>query len=138
MLELRDVSGLPDPNVQPPAVAVSGDPFAALRIVHLVARLPRGKPVRVRDLVDRLNADYLDWSFSRPVVIDAIVQLQSNWLSDYRTRDGILLEEGVAGPEITIEDSPRVDPWIVRQVQRLADDSRQALREFARDQGSTP
>jgi hypothetical protein len=138
LLDLRDIPGLPDPNVQPPTVAVSGDPFASLRVVHLVARLPRGKPVRVRDVVDRLNADYLDWSFSRPVVIDAIVQLQSNWLSDYRTRDGILLEDGPAGPEITIENSLRVDPWIVRQVQRLADDSRQALREFARDQGSTP
>jgi hypothetical protein len=138
MLELRDVSGLPDPNLQPPTIAASNDPFASLRVVHLLARLPRGKPIRVRDVVDRLNAEYLDWSFSRPVVIDAIVQLQSNWLSDYRTRDGILLEEGPAGPEVTIEDSSRVDPWVVRQVQRLADESRQALREFARDQGSTP
>jgi hypothetical protein len=138
VLDLRDIPGLPDPNVQPPTVAVSGDPFASLRVVHLVARLPRGKPVRVRDVVDRLNADYLDWSFSRPVVIDAIVQLQSNWLSDYRTRDGILLEDGPAGPEITIEDSSRVDPWIVRQVQRLADEARHELLEFARDQGSTP
>jgi hypothetical protein len=138
VLDLRDVSGLPDPNLQPPTIAVSGDPFASLRVVHLLARLPRGRPIRVRDVVDRLNAEYLDWSFSRQVVIDAIVQLQSNWLSDYRTRDGILLEDGPAGPEITMEDSSRVDPWIVRQVQRLADDSRQALREFARDQGSTP
>jgi len=138
VLELRDLAGLADPHIQPPTVAASADPFATLRVVHLVARLPRGKPVRVRDVVDRLNADYLDWSFSRPVVIDAIVQLQSNWLSDYRTRDGILLEDGSAGPELTIEDSGRVDPWIIRQVDRLAADCREVLRMFARDQGALP
>jgi len=138
MLELRDLSGLSDPNIQPPTVAVSGDPFATLRVLHLVARLPRGRALRVRDVVDRLNADYLDWSFSRPVVIDAIVQLQSNWLSDYRTRDGILLEDGEAGPELTIEDTNRVDPWIVRQVDRVANECGEVLRAFARDQGAVP
>ena len=138
MLELRELSGLPDPNIPPPTVAVSGDPFAALRVVHLVARLPRGRAIRVRDVVDRLNADYLDWSFSRGVVVDAIVQLQANWLSDYRTRDGILLEDGPAGPELTIEDSSRVDPWIVRQVDRLVTECREALAVFARDQGALP
>lgn len=138
MLDLRNVAGLPDPSLQPPTVAQSTDPFAALRVIHLVARLPHGRPVRVRDLVDRLNADYLDWSFARTVVIDAIVQLQSNWLSDYRTRDGILLEEGEAGPELTIEDNPRVDPWIIRQVERLAAECRESLRLFARDQGAIP
>jgi hypothetical protein len=138
LLDLRDLPGLPDPNVDPPTTAQSGDPFAALRVTHLVARLPRGRPVRVRDLVDRLNADYLDWSFSRAVVIDAIVQLQSNWLSDYRTRDGILLEEASAGPELTIEDSSRVDPWVARQVERLAAECREVLRTFARDEGALP
>ena len=138
MLETHDLAGLADPNIVPPTTAQSGDPFAALRIVHLLARISRGQPVRVRDIVDRLNADYLDWSFSRPVVLDAIVQLQSNWLSDYRTRDGILLEEGSAGPEITVEDSSRVDPWIVRQVERLAAECHEALRDFARDQGAVP
>ena len=138
MLELRELSGLADPNVQPPTVADSGDPFAALRVVHLIARLPRGQAVRVRDVVDRLNADYVDWAFSRAVVVDAIVQLQSNWLSDYRTRDGLLLEDGDAGPELTIEDSSRVDPWIRRQVERLAAECRELLRTFARDQGALP
>jgi hypothetical protein len=138
VLELRETRGLPDPNIQPPTTAQSGDPFAALRIVHLLARLPRGRAVRVRDIVDRLNADFLDWSFDRTVVLDAIVQLQSNWLTDYRTRDGILLEEGIAGPELTIEDSPRVDPWIVRQASRLADECREVLGAFARDEGALP
>ena len=138
MRDLRDLPDLQDPNIAPPTTAQSGDPFAALRVVHLVARLPRGRPVRVRDVVDRLNAEYLDWSFSRAVVVDAIVQLQSNWLSDYRTRDGILLEEGIAGPELTVEDSGRVDPWIFRQVDRLATECREVLRAFARDQGALP
>jgi hypothetical protein len=132
------VPGLPDPDIDPPNVARSGDPFSALRITHLFARLPRGVAVRVRDIVDRLNADHLDWSFSRPVVLDVIVQLQSNWMADYRNTSGIVLEEGEAGPELTIEDSSRVDPWVVRQVERLAAECRQQLRDFAREEGATP
>jgi hypothetical protein len=68
---LRDVPGLPAPELRPPIVAESGDPFAELRVVHLLARIPRGEPVRIRDVVDRLNAEQLDWSFSRSVVIAA-------------------------------------------------------------------
>jgi hypothetical protein len=138
MLSLRDVPGLADPEFQPPVVAESGDPFAGIRIVHLLARIPRGQPVRVRDLVDRLNADHLGWSFSRAVVIDAIVQLQANWLTDYRNTDGIVIAEGTAGPTVTIEDSSRVDPWIVRQVRRLADACERQLREFATTEGAIP
>ncbi|HUG46862.1 MAG TPA: hypothetical protein VMP67_00435 [Candidatus Limnocylindria bacterium] len=137
-LELRDVPALPDPNVNPPVVAHSGDPFAGLRVAHAVARLPRGRPVRLRDLVDRLNADYLDWSFSRSVVLSAVVQLQANWLTDYRSREGILLAEGISGEELTIEDSARVEPWLVRQVERLAAECREQLRAFAREEGATP
>src|SRR3954447_26588358 len=90
-LRLREVGGLPDPNVRPPTVAESGDPFAGLRVAHLIARLPRGVPVRLRDVVDRLNSDYLDWSFSRPVVAAVVVQLQANWLADFRTSLGFEL-----------------------------------------------
>ena len=134
-MQLRDLSGLPDPLVQPPNVAEAGDPFAELRVVHLLARLPRGSAVRVRDITDRLNADYLDWSFSREVVVATVVQLQANWLSDYRNRDGIVLADGPAGPELTIEDSSRVDPWIVRQAQRLRATCDERLREFATEEG---
>ena len=70
-------------------VADSGDPFAGLRVAHLIARLPRGVPVRLRDIVDRLNAEYLDWSFSRSVVAAVAVQLQSNWVADFRTSVGL-------------------------------------------------
>jgi hypothetical protein len=138
MLELRELAGLPDPHVNPPTVAASGDPFSALRIVHLLARVPRGRAVRVRDVVDRLNAEYLDWSFSRSVVLDAILQLQANWQADYRTKAGVVLESGAAGEELVIEDSSRVDPWIVRQVERLAAQCRERLAAFARDEGGLP
>jgi hypothetical protein len=130
-MRLRETEGLPDPNVQPPTVAVAGDPFSQLRVVHLLARVPRGAPLRVRDIVDRLNADYLDWSFSRAVVVAVIVQLQANWLADYRNSDGIVLHDGPAGPELRIEDSSRVDPWIARQAQRLYDACLEQLRAFA-------
>jgi hypothetical protein len=134
---LRDVQGLPDASLQPPVVAVAGDPFADLRVVHLLARLPRGTPVRLRDLVERLELEHLEWSFSPPVVMAAIVQLQANWRADYRSSDGIVLQDGAAGPELLIEDSSRVDPWIVRQVERLHAACREQLRRFAIDAGGT-
>ena len=134
----RDIPGLPDPDIRPPTVAERGDSFAELRVVHLLARIPRGEPVRIRDVVDRLNADHLDWSFSRDVVIAAAVPLQANWQVDYRSADGIVLEEGVAGPEVIIEDSARVDPWIVRQADRLRADCDARLRAFAIEEGATP
>jgi len=134
-MQLRDTPGLPDPELQPPVLAQVGDPFADLRVVHLVARLPRGRRVRVRDIVDRLNGDYLDWSFSREVVVAAVVQLQANWLADYRNSDGIVLAEGAVGPELIIEDSSRVDPWIVRQAERMRATCEERLREFAVDEG---
>ena len=138
MLELRQMPDLPAADLHPPQVAESGDPFADLRVVHLLARIPRGRPVRLRDLVDRLNAEHTDWSFSRRVVEDAVLQLQSNWLSDYRNSDGIRLDEGPSGPTVTIEDSSRVDPWIVRQVDRLAASCRTRLDAFAIEEGAIP
>jgi phage-related baseplate assembly protein len=138
VLEPRDVGGLADPNIDPPVVAESGDPFAAVRVAHLLARVVHGTPIRLRDLVDRLNADFVDWSFSRPVVVDVIVQLRANWMTDYRTRQGIELLDGPTGEEVIFEDSQRVDPWMVRQVERLAAECRERLRTFARDEGALP
>lgn len=137
-LELRNVADLPNPNVRPPVVAEAGDPFASLRVAHLVARIPRGAPVRLRDIVDRLNADYLDWSFSRSVVAAVVVQLQANWNADFRTQRGFDLADGPAGDELTIEDSTRVEPWLVRQVGRYAAECQQRLLTFARDEGAVP
>jgi hypothetical protein len=134
-MRLRPTQGLPDPHVHPPTVAEAGDPFSQLRVVHLLARVPRGVAVRVRDIADQLNAEYLDWSFSREVVVATVVQLQANWLTDYRNSDGIVLSDGPAGPELTIEDSSRVDPWIVRQAERLSATCVEQLSEFAIEEG---
>jgi hypothetical protein len=137
-LRLRPApQGLPDPSLAPPVIAESGDPFATLRVIDLVARLERGRPVRVDDIVDGLNARHLDWLFGRRVVVDALVALQANWLVDYRNSSGIVLEDGPYGPTVTLEDSTRVDPWLVRQAERAAAACRAALAEFARRDGPT-
>ena len=98
-------AGLPDADVTPPTIAESGDPFSTARILHLVARLERGRPIRLDDVVAALNAAHLDWLFDRRVVADALLALQANWLSDYRNASGIVVEDGPYGPAVTIEDS---------------------------------
>ena len=124
--------GMPPADPRPPVVAESGDPFAALRVIELVARLPRAETLRLGLIVDRLNATHLDWLFSERVVADAVLQLQANWMADYRNVSGIVLDEGPAGATLTIEDSTRVDPWIVRQALRLAGECRAVLDDFSR------
>ena len=124
--------GLPDPAISPPNVAEAGDPFSALRVIDLIARIERGRPARIADLTDRLNATYLDWFFRADVVIAVAVQLQANWMADYRSSSGMVLEDGPHGPTLTLEDSSRVDPWIVRQAQREAESCRRRLAEFSR------
>ena len=125
-------AGLPDPAIAPPVVAESDDPFTTLRVIDLLARIERGRPVRLADVVDRLNATYLDWLFPASVVADVAVALQSNWMADYRNSSGIVLDDGPYGPTIEIEDSSRVDPWIVRQAQREAAACRDRLMAFSR------
>ena len=132
-LTLRDAPpGLPDPNLQPPTIAESGDPFAAARVTALVARLERGRPIRIADIVDRLNATYLDWLFTDRVVVDALLQLQTNWMADYRNTSGIVLDDGEYGATVELEDSTRVDPWIVRQVERDLVACQERLKAFSR------
>jgi hypothetical protein len=125
-------AGLPDPSIQPPTIAESGDPFTALRVIDLLARLERGMPARVADIADRLNATYGDWIFPSETVTDVVLQLQANWMADYRNSSGIVIDDGVYGATVTIEDSSRVDPWIVRQAQREAAACRERLAEFSR------
>ena len=125
-------AGLPDATLAPPQVAESGDPFSALRVIDLVACMDRGRAIRIADLVDRLNATYLDWLFTVSVISDVLVRLQANWMADYRNASGIVLEDGPYGALVTLEDSSRVDPWIVRQAQREAGECRRVLDEFAR------
>jgi len=125
-------AGLPTVDLQPPVIAESGDPFAALRVIDLVARVPRGRALPIGSLVDRLNSTYPDWLFEARVVADALVQLRANWMTDYRNTAGIVLDDGPDGPTLTIEDSTRVDPWIVRQAEREGARCRDALEAFAR------
>lgn len=132
-LHLRSApEGMPDPHIRPPVVAETGDPFTAVRVIDLVARIERGRPVRLDDLVDRLNASHLDWIFDRAAVADVLLQLQANWMTDYRNTSGIVLDDGPLGPTVLIEDSSRVDPWIVRQAQREAAACRERLAAFSR------
>jgi hypothetical protein len=132
-LELREPpAGLPPADLDPPIVAEAGDPFAALRVIDLVARVPRAVPLRIDDLVDRLNARHLGWLFDRSVVTTVLLQLQANWLVDYRNRDGIEIEDGPLGRTVRIEESSRVDPWIVRQAARARAACEHALLEFSR------
>lgn len=125
-------AGFPDALPGPPVVAESGDPFAALRVIHAVACMDRGRPIRVDDVVDRLNATHLDWLFTRPVVVDVLVSLQANWMADYRNSSGIVLDDSERGPVVILEDSSRVDPWIIQQARRQAQACREALDAFAR------
>jgi hypothetical protein len=125
-------AGLPDPSIAPPVIAEPGDPFGAIRVIDLLARLERGTPARLADIVDRLNATYLDWLFTVPVVAAVIVQLQSNWMADYRNSSGIVVDDGPHGATVTIEDTSRVDPWIVRQAVREAARCTERLSEFSR------
>jgi hypothetical protein len=116
-------------------VARSGDPFAALRVVHLLARTELGRPVPLSGLVGRLNAEHLEWAFSGRVVADVIVQIQANWMADFRTVEGIRLVDGPSGPTVELEDSPRARPWLVQQAWRLHAECIDQLREFARGEG---
>jgi len=125
-------TGLEIADLAPPVTAESGDPFSTWRILDLVARLERGAPQRLTDIVDRLNATHLDWIFGRRVVEDVLLQLQANWIADYRNSSGIVIDDGPNGASVTIEDSTRVDPWIVRQVAREAAACRELLRDFSR------
>jgi hypothetical protein len=125
-------AGLPDPSIAPPVIAEPDDPFSAIRVIDLLARLERGTPIRLADIVDRLNATYPDWLFTVPVVAGVIVQLQSNWMADYRNSSGIVVTDGPLGSTVTIEDTSRVDPWIVRQALREAARCTERLSEFSR------
>jgi hypothetical protein len=115
----------------PPVVAQSNDPFTTLRVIDVVARLPRGVALPLPGVVDRLNAANLDWLFDRRVVADVLLQLQSNWMADYRNTSGIILDEEGGVARVTIEDTTRVDPWIVRQAARTLAACHEALRDFS-------
>jgi hypothetical protein len=125
-------TGMPDPAITPPTVGEARDPFTTVRVVDLISRVERGRAIRLADIADRLNASYLDWLFPVSVVGDVALQLQANWMADYRNSSGIQVDDGPVGPTLTIEDSSRVDPWIVRQAMRAAAECTERLAEFSR------
>ena len=125
-------TGMPDPAITPPTVGEARDPFTTVRVVDLISRVERGRAIRLADIADRLNASYLDWLFPVSVVGDVALQLQANWMADYRNSSGIQVDDGPVGPTLTIEDSSRVDPWIVRQALRTAAECTERPAEFSR------
>ena len=79
---------MPSERPAPPVVAESGDPFAPIRVIDLLARVPRAAAIPIGTLVDRLNASHVDWLFDERVVADVVLQLQANWMADYRNTSG--------------------------------------------------
>jgi hypothetical protein len=138
-LRLADApEGMPDPGVAPPQIARSGDPFARLRIVHILSRLPRNKTLQLRDVVASLNAEFLDWYFSEKVVLADIVQLQANWSISFHGEDRIVLDRNERGHTLLIVDSTRMAAFLVAEGRRAADEADEELRRFTLGDGVSP
>ena len=130
--------GMPDPDVSPPQIARSGDPFAGLRLVHFVSRLPRNVTLQLRDVVGQLNATYLDWAFSEKVVLSELVQLQANWSISFHGDDRIVLDRNERGHTLLIIDSTKMSGFLVAEAKRLAEACDAELRRFALGDGIHP
>ena len=142
MTGLRDTAlvgpapdGMPDPQVIPPQIARSGDPFAALRIVHFVSRLRRNETLQLRDVVAALNAEFLDWYFSEKVVLAELVQLQANWGISFHGDDRIVLDRSERGHTLLITDSTKMSSFLVAEGRRLAEACAEELRRFTLGDG---
>jgi hypothetical protein len=121
---------MPDPSLTPPQLARSGDPFAALRVVHFVSRVRRSETHQVRDLVAALNAEFLDWYFSEKVVLAELVQLQANWGISFHGDDRIVLDRNERGHTLLVIDSTKMSTFLVAEARRLADACQDELRRF--------
>jgi hypothetical protein len=129
--------GMPDPNLSPPQLARAGDPFARLRIVSFLARLPRNTTHQLRDVVALLNAAFLDWSFSEKVALAEIVQLQANWAISFHGDDRVILDRNERGHTLLIVDSSKMTPFLVAQARAAADACEEELRRFTLGDGIT-
>jgi hypothetical protein len=129
--------GMPDPHVVPPQLARSGDPFAALRVVHFVSRLRRNETLQLRDVVNALNAEFLDWYFSEKVVLAELVQLQANWGISFHGDDRIVLDRNERGHTLIITDSTKMSSFLVSEARRLSDACAEELRRFTLGDGIT-
>lgn len=132
------VEGMPDPNLAPPQLARSGDPFAALRIVHFLSRVRRNETHQLRDVVGALNAEFLDWYFSEKVVLAELVQLQANWGISFHGDDRIVLDRNERGHTLLITDSSRMGSFLASEARRLADACEDELRRFTLGDGVSP
>lgn len=130
--------GMPAPDLVPPQIARSGDPFAALRIVHFVSRLPRNRSLQLRDVVAALNAEFLDWYFTEKVVIAELVQLQANWGISFHGDDRIVLDRNERGHTLLVTDSTKMSSFLVNEARRLADACADELRRFTLGDGVSP
>jgi hypothetical protein len=127
--------GMPDPGVTPPQVARGGDPFARLRILHFLSRLPRNMTLQLRDVVATLNADFLDWYFGEKVVLAELVQLQANWSLSFHGDDRIVLDRNERGHTLLIVDSTRMDAFLVAEARRAEEEADEELRRFTLGDG---
>ena len=130
--------GMPDPALSPPQIARVGDPFAALRIVHFVSRLRRNETLQLRDVVNALNAAFLDWYFAERVVLAELVQLQANWGISFHGDDRIVLDRNDRGHTLLIVDSTKMSSFLVNEARRLADACAEELRRFTLGDGVSP
>ena len=130
--------GMPDPQLNPPQLARSGDPFAALRIVHFLSRLRRNETLQLRDVVTAMNAEFLDWYFSEKVLIAELVQLQANWGISFHGDDRIVLDRNERGHTLLIIDSTKMSSFLVNEARRLADACSEELRRFTLGDGVSP
>ena len=129
--------GMPDPQLTPPQIARVGDPFGALRTVHLLSRLARNQTHQLRDVVAVLNATFLDWQFTEKVVLAELVQLQANWAISFHGDDRIELDRNERGHTLLIVDSSKMTPFLVAQANRLHDECDEELRRFSLGDGVT-
>ena len=127
--------GMPDPQVAPPQLARAGDPFAALRVVHVLSRLRRNETLQLRDVVAALNGEFMDWYFSERVVLAELVQLQANWAISFHGDDRIVLDRNERGHTLLITDSQKMSSFLVNEARRLAEACDQELRRFTLGDG---
>ena len=130
--------GMPDPQVAPPQLARGGDPFAALRVVHFVSRLRRNETLQLRDVVNALNAEFLDWYFTEKVLLAELVQLQANWAISFHGDDRIVLDRNERGHTLLIIDSTKMSTFLVSEARRLAEACDEELRRFTLGDGVSP
>jgi hypothetical protein len=129
---------MPDPGIAPPQIARSGDPFAALRLVHFLSRLRRNETHQLRDVVAALNAEFLDWYFSEKVVLAELVQLQANWSISFHGDDRIVLDRNERGHTLLVVDSTKMSSFLVNEARRLAEACAEELRRFTLGDGVSP